>query len=111
MDDKNKARLMRELADKVDEVASLCRTLGWYGFEGHYLSNAEHHRLQADRADPPVVWEKGDYATDKNNDLWQYSGNGVWFRNGIVCKSTEKLEREAGPLRKVKMVPVDEHSE
>ena len=108
---------MRELADKEDEAASLCAALGWCGLEGLHQSDAEHHRLQADKLDPPVEWENGDLATDRNNNLWQCVGcGGVWFRflnlsDGIVWLSTEELLKDAGPLRKVKMVPVDEHSE
>ena len=88
---------MRELADKVDEVASLCRTLGWYGFEGHYLSNAEHHRLQADKADPPQPeWKEGDYAVDGGGNVWRLK-NGKW--DGEY--STKELINYYGPIHKV----------
>ena len=117
MDDKSKARLMRELADTEDRAAGLCTALGWLGLGTLHQSSAEFHRLQADKSDPPQPeWKEGDLVVDRNDDLWKCLGNDVWFRfldrHGIVWLTTGKLLKDVGPLRKVnKVAPVDEHSE
>ena len=100
MDDKNKARLMRELADKMFETANVCSALEWQGFAAHYRNTAENFRQEADRLDPPVVWEKGDLVRDHHNRLWEYDGT-LWYSRGFGGYDTKLLTGENGPIRKV----------
>lgn len=86
MDDKNKARLLRELAYKLDGVAKTYTSLGWHGTATHYQKNAEHYRLQADKLDH--TFEVGSYIRDAYGHLWRCEDVDKWS-NGIVTLSTK----------------------
>ena len=98
MDDKNKARLMRELADKLDGVADTYTLLEWHWQGDHYLSTAKNLRQDADDLDPP--FEVGSYVRDASDGIWRHDAVNKWS-NGSVTLSTESLQERSGPLHRV----------
>ena len=110
MNAKKHANLLRDAANKCDELAVLIDELDE---NASYAprSLARLYRSAADNLDqtapPQPEWHDGDFARSHHGGLWQFDGE--WWHLGGKKLSTAGLNRDFGPIRKVHIADPARH--
>ena len=110
MNAKKHANLLRDAANKCDELAVLIDELDE---NASYAprSLARLYRSAADNLDQPAppqpVWHSGDLARDRFGGLWQLDGDKWHLR--CMQRSTADLARDFGPIHKVHIADPARH--
>ena len=110
MNAKKHANLLRDAANKCDELAVLIDELDE---NASYAprSLARLYRSAADNLDqtapPQPEWHDGDFARSHHGGLWQFDGE--WWHLGGKKLSTAGLNRDFGPIHKVHIADPARH--